>query len=155
MSQLICSVCGHSVRPYRTKAADYPGTRKRVGDKCKVCHENKLHLSNEGLAQREKAKNATRCLSCHKPMRPKGTKARDFPGTVMQDVYGKCNSCYKRGGPKGRSFTEDTLISRLDDMPVPKVEERDYRIVRRLIEDRFEGDDYLLSVLGLVGEDTE
>lgn len=150
------------MRPNRTRAADYPGTRKKVGDKCSVCYErNPLRgtggrrPTDEELAKREKQRQTMRCGVCKRKMRPVSAKAADYPGTVKQQVTGKCNTCYMRGGISGNSFVEDPMIETLNRLPVPDVGEKEYRIVRRLIEDRFEGDDYLLSVLGLVGEDIE
>lgn len=86
-------------------------------------------------------------------MRPAGSLSGGFPGTVEKATHGKCNSCYKRGDYKGRSFVEDTDIVKLDALPAPVVTPDDYRIVRRLIQERFDGDDYLLSTLGLEGDD--
>jgi hypothetical protein len=161
MSQLTCKVCGHSLRPSRAKASDYPGTRRSYGGKCKVCYyrgarsENRGTLSDEALAQREKAKNATHCSTCGVPLRS-NQRLEDAPGTRRAATYGKCTTCYSnRGQLSGNSFVENEWVAQLNRLTVPKVGEREYRMVRRLIEDRFEGDDYLLSVLGLVGEDTE
>lgn len=156
MSQLICSICGHSLRPNRTFAKDWPGTRKKVGSKCEVCYQNRLNLSDEALAQREKAKNSPHCLGCGVKFRPANTLLADYPGTRREATVGKCTTCYSNLGQlSGNSFVENDLVRQLNQLSVPKVEQREYRMVRRLIEDRFEGDDYLLSVLGLVGEDTE
>lgn len=86
-------------------------------------------------------------------MRPPMAKAADHPGTMRMAALGKCDTCYKRAGLKGGSFVKDSDIEKLDAMYAPIVTTETKKIVRRLIQDRFDGDDYLLYTLGLVGED--
>lgn len=133
---------------------DYPGTRKRIGQKCNVCHLNKLNLTDEQLAEREKRKRAVYCIKCDFPLRPSHALLKDYPGTRRTAMVGVCSTCSdNKGQLSGRSFVESSLVEQLNKISTPPVGEKEYRIVRRLIEDRYEGDDYLLSVLGLVGED--
>lgn len=36
------------------------------------------------------------CHTCNRPMRPKGTRASDHPGTVRKSTSTMCNTCYAR-----------------------------------------------------------
>lgn len=41
------------------------------------------------------------CVPCGRPMRPAGTKATDYPGTVLRQRDGLCQSCnYQKKEPK-------------------------------------------------------
>lgn len=40
--------------------------------------------------------NRGRCDECDRPMRPRGTPARDYPGTVVYRRPGQCGTCYQR-----------------------------------------------------------
>lgn len=36
------------------------------------------------------------CLTCHRPMRPRGVRAADAPGTVSAHTADLCSTCYAR-----------------------------------------------------------
>jgi hypothetical protein len=53
-------------------------------------------------------KNAGTCIPCGRDMRPAGTKASDYPGTVLRQREGLCQSCNhpkKTDNPKKRGTT--------------------------------------------------
>lgn len=42
------------------------------------------------------------CACCARPMRPKGTKVADWPGTVSRGGRGHCGGCRRRQYPRRR-----------------------------------------------------
>ena len=48
------------------------------------------------------AKNAGTCIPCGRPMRPAGTKAADFPDTVLRQREHLCQTCHLKDQRKGK-----------------------------------------------------
>lgn len=149
-----CVECGRAIRPFNTRLDDYPGTVvQSAAGICDFCYKN----PGSDVKPRAKSEVKENCIKCGAKMRPRSnSKAADWPGAVARLNATTCRKCFdhaRRFG-SGKSFTENQLFDKLERLPVPAVTDTERRNVRRLIEDRFEGDDYLLSVLGLVGEDT-
>lgn len=157
---MVCTVCEWPVRPPRASIEEYPGTRKRVSadGKCNVCHANKLGLSDEKLAERSKKRAEgikTHCRKCKKQMRPHvRSTAAEYPNLRARHSLDLCQTCHdNKGVSADRGFKDSDFEEQLSRLPAPKITDSDRRTVRRLIEDRYEADDWLLNALGLEGED--
>lgn len=126
-----CLECSRTLRPYNTSAEDYPGTAQVFArGLCRPCHSilektgtlDKLYpvrRNEDGKVIRPfqyPTDATTNCDKCERPMRPYGSRAEDWPGTVARKGR-KCSTCAtadqtprpKRGdaAPDVRKMRED------------------------------------------------
>lgn len=91
-----------------------------------------------------------KCTICQSPLRPYNSRKGDWPGTKGKVSTNplRCTA-HQYGRKTGRyDFREDREVERVDMNQV--------RLVRRRIQERFEGDDYLLITEALgIGDDIE
>jgi hypothetical protein len=74
-------------------------------------------------------------------MRPEHTPADLWPETVSIGQQGRCHSC---------------TLGMLEEINVPPLPQHEARVVRRMIEDRFDDpDDRMLILSSLIGDDVD
>lgn len=81
-----CTKCGHALRPYGTRVAQYPGTREQrtASGLCKVC---------EGGSAKQKPGTRTHCSVCSRRLRGWGVPAADDPTGVQRGDARRCVGC--------------------------------------------------------------
>lgn len=89
-----------------------------------------------------------KCTVCNAPLRPYKAPLSKWPGTKAK-VSTRPLLCSAHQAGRGTSTVTFTGHS------IPQIREEDVRIVKRMIRERFEGDDYLLILTSIVGDDID
>lgn len=94
MAYLPCIDCRRPMRPYGTTLEEHPGTVCRAGQNCSACANTRSRGRQPRAPKPVKLEAGTPCKDCGKSLRPKGTKAGKYPGTIPHQAGGKCRRCH-------------------------------------------------------------
>lgn len=102
-----CEDCHRSMRPYKSKAEDYPAYMPKAGarGRCTTCYMRLVRSENFTPTERKAAVKP--CTRCGRLMRPIQALARDWPGTVSRINATSCTTCWRTHGPLEDGSTGD------------------------------------------------